>query len=81
MSKRIRLAVTAINGRIIAGHENSKSDAITEGSRQDVTSDFMKALIDKAEYHGGAFDIAGGGDHWDVIVTKRSGSGENEGKK
>lgn len=72
MSKRIRLGVTAINGRIIAGYENSKATEITEGSRQDVTSDFMKALIDKAEFHGGSFDIAGGGEQWDVTVTKRT---------
>ena len=72
MSKKIRLAVTALGGRVVAGHENAKGTEITEGSRQDVTSDFMKALIDKAEFHGGKFDIAGGGDHWDVTVTKRS---------
>lgn len=71
MSKKIRLAVTALTGRIIAGHENAHGTEITEGSRQDVTSDFMKALIDKAEYHGGEFDISGGGELWDVKVTKR----------
>ncbi|OZY45843.1 DUF7446 family protein [Pseudomonas lundensis] len=72
MSKKIRLAVTALGGRVMAGNENAKGTEITEGSRQDVTSDFMKALIDKAEFHGGKFDISGGGDHWDVTVTKRS---------
>jgi hypothetical protein len=56
MSKRIRLAVTAINGRVIAGFENAKGTQITEGSRQDVTSDFMKALIDKGEHHDGEFE-------------------------
>ncbi len=71
MSKTIRLGVTALTGRIIAGFENAKGTEITEGSRQDVTSDFMKALIDKAEYHGGEFDISGGGEFWDVKVSKR----------
>lgn len=71
MSKRIRLGVTAIDGRIIAGHENAKATDITEGSRQDVTSDFMKALIDKAEHHGGEFNIGGGGERWNVTVTKQ----------
>ncbi|MBD1602276.1 DUF7446 family protein [Pseudomonas typographi] len=70
MSKRIRLGVTALNGRIIAGFENATGTQITEGSRQDVTSDFMKALIDKAEHHGGTFEIAGAGEKWDVIVKK-----------
>ncbi|RJX83459.1 hypothetical protein [Pseudomonas sp. LS-2] len=71
MSKKIRLAVTALTGRVIAGHENARGTEITEGSRQDVTSDFMKALIDKAEYHGGKFEIGGGGEFWDVTVIKR----------
>lgn len=71
MTKPIRLAVTALTGRIVAGRQNAKGTDLTEGSRQDVTSDFMKALIDKADYHGGKFDIEGGGDHWDVVVTKR----------
>jgi hypothetical protein len=71
MSKKIRLAVTAIDGRIIAGYENAKRTEITEGSRQDVTSDFMKALIDKGEHHDGEFEIGGGGEMWDVTVTKR----------
>ncbi len=71
MSKKIRLGVTAINGRVIAGYENAKGSEITEGSRQDVTSDFMKALIDKAEHHNGKFEIGGGGEMWDVTVTKR----------
>lgn len=71
MSKTIRLAVTALAGRIVAGFENAKGTEITEGSRQDVTSDFMKAVIDKAEWHGGSFDITGGGESWEVTVTKR----------
>jgi hypothetical protein len=71
MSKKIRLNVTALTGEVIAGFENAKGDSITEGSRQKVTSDFMKALIYKAEYHGGAFDIHGNGEVWDVLVTKR----------
>lgn len=70
MAKRIRLAVTALTGSVIAGIESIKGNAITEGSRQDVTSDFMKALIDKADYHGGAFDITGADQKWQVTVSK-----------
>lgn len=68
--KRIRLAVTALTGRIVAGFQNAKGDNITEGSRQDLTSDFMKALIDKAEYHGGSFEIKGDSQKWNVTVEK-----------
>ncbi len=31
----------------------------------------MGTRIEKAEYHGGAFEINGGDDVWDVTVTKR----------
>ena len=68
--KQIRMQVTALTGRVMAGHPDSKGKNLTEGSRQDVTSDFMKALIDKAEYHGGAFDIEGADQKWQVTVTK-----------
>lgn len=68
--KQIRMQVTALNGRIVAGYANSKGTNLTEGSRQDVTSDFMKALIDKAEHHGGTFEIAGADRKWDVIVKE-----------
>jgi len=66
--KKIRIAVTALTGRIVAGSETAKGNEITEGSRQDVTSDFMKAVIDKAEYHGGSFVIEGGDQKWEVTV-------------
>lgn len=68
--KTIRLAVTALAGRVIAGIESVKGNAITEGSSQDVTSDFMKSLIDKAEWHGGSFEIEGAGRKWVATVTE-----------
>lgn len=71
MSNQIRLAVTALGGRVMAGKANSKGTELLPASRQDVTSDFMKALIDKASYHKGSFDIVSGDDKWDVTVTKR----------
>lgn len=70
MTKKIRLAVTALTGRVIAGTQNAKGTDITEGSRQDVTSDFMKSIIDKAEYHGGSFVIEGDARKWNVIVEE-----------
>lgn len=68
--KPIRIAVTALTGRVVAGKETADGKGITEGSRQDVTSDFMKAVIDKADYHGGYFVIEGGGQKWRVTVDK-----------
>lgn len=70
MKPRIRLFVTALAGRVVAGHQNSKGTDITDGSRQDVTSDFMRAVIDKSEYHGGTFVIEGDARKWNVIVEE-----------
>lgn len=66
--KKIRIAVTALGGRVMAGRENSKGDGLT--GREDVTSDFMKAVIDKADFHGGSFEIQGGDRKWSVTVTE-----------
>jgi hypothetical protein len=68
--KPIRMQMTALNGRMMAGHPNAAGTYITTGSRQDITSDFMKCLIQKAEFHGGGFDIEGDGEKWKVTVTK-----------
>jgi len=67
---RIRLAVTALTGTIMAGKANAAGTELLSSSRQDVTSDFMKALIQKADYHGGEFVIRGEGEQWDVSVKK-----------
>lgn len=69
--KQIRMQTTALTGRVLAGHPNAKGNYLTEGSRQDVTSDFMKCLIEKSEFHGGQFDIVSGEDKWVVTVTKQ----------
>lgn len=68
--KDIRLQLTALGGRVMAGHPNKAGTQITLGSRQDVTSDFMKCLIEKASHEGGGFEIHGAGRTWEVIVTE-----------
>ncbi|BAP80956.1 hypothetical protein MT1_3781 [Pseudomonas sp. MT-1] len=70
--KPIRMQVTALGGRIMAGHTNKAGTQLTEGSRQDVTSDFMKCLLQKAEHHGGGFEILGDGKSWDVTIRELS---------
>ncbi|MDF3863511.1 hypothetical protein P3W53_03495 [Pseudomonas denitrificans (nom. rej.)] len=52
----IRIACTGIGGRIKAGRPNKSGTAFT-GDPQDVTSDVLKAVIDKLKHHGGSFDI------------------------
>ncbi len=68
MSKPTRLAVTALTGSVMAGKANAKGDGLL--NRQDVTSDFMKAVIDKADFHGGSFIIRGDGKQWEVTVKQ-----------
>lgn len=71
MTKRI--ATSPLTGRIHQGRVNAEGTAFV-GEKQDVTSDVLKAVIDKAEFHGGSFEIASGDfQHvWDVTVSKRS---------
>lgn len=71
MAKRI--ATSPLTGRVFMGRVNVAGTAFI-GEKQDVTSDVLKAVIDKAEFHGGTFEIASGdfSDVWDVSVTKRA---------
>ena len=66
-----RIATSAFTGRIFSGRV-SKDGKSFVGEKRDVTSDVLCAIIEKAEFHGGSFDIEGGGQTWDVTVTKRS---------
>jgi len=42
------------------------------GEKQDITSDVLRAVIEKAEFHGGTFEIEGGGVKYTVTVKKES---------
>lgn len=64
-----RIATSALTGRIFEGKVDSKGLHFV-GQKKDVTSDVLKAVIDKAEYHGGSFDIEGGNQKWVVTVTE-----------
>jgi len=54
----------------VAGYANKAGTQITLASRQDVTSDFMKCLVEKAEHEGGGFEIHGAGRTWEITVTE-----------
>lgn len=66
-----RIATAALTGRIYMGRTNKAGNAFS-GQKKDVTSDVLKAVIDKAEYHGGTFEIEGGTEKWSVTVTKQA---------
>ena len=64
-----RLACSPLTGTIFLGTVNKYGTAFI-GAKADVTSDFLRAVIEKAEYHGGQFDIQAGNEKWIVTVTK-----------
>lgn len=69
-----RIACSPLTGRIHAGRVNKEGTAFV-GEKRDVTSDVLRAVIEKGAFHGGTFDIEGDGRHWDVVVTERMGAG------
>ncbi len=62
------IATSPLTGRIFSGRVNKNFTAFI-GEKKDVTSEVLKAIIDKAEYHGGEFDIEGDGQKWTVTVV------------
>ena len=63
------IAVSPLSGRIYQGRVNKAGTAFV-GQKKDVTSDVLRAVIEKAEYHGGSFEIEGGGEKYTVTVIK-----------
>lgn len=64
------IAVSPLSGRIYSGRVNKEGTAFV-GEKKDVTSEVLNALLDKAAYHGGSFEIEGGGQAWTVTVASR----------
>ena len=61
------IATSQLTGRIFSGRINKAGNAFV-GEKKDVTSEVLKAIIDKAEFHGGEFEIEGAGKKWTVNV-------------
>lgn len=66
-----KIACSPLTGRIHMGRVNKAGNAFT-GEKKDVTSDVLCAVIEKADFHGGTFEIEGGGQKWTVTVTKET---------
>ena len=66
----IMIAVSPLTGRVYSGRVNKTKDAFI-GKKIDVTSEVLRVILEKAEFHGGEFDIqSSDGTHWIVIVKK-----------
>lgn len=66
-----RIACSPLTGRIHMGRVNKQGTAFV-GEKKDVTSDVLCSVIEKAQFHGGSFDIEGGGQKWVVTVAKEA---------
>ena len=64
-----RLACSPLTGTIFLGTVDKNGNAFV-GAKADMTNDFLRTLIEKADYHGGQFDIQAGNEKWVVTVTK-----------
>lgn len=65
-----RIGVSPLTGRVFRGRVNKAGNAFV-GEKQDITSDVLRAVVEKADFHGGSFEIEGGTDKWTVTVTKQ----------
>ena len=70
-----RIACSPLTGRIHSG-QVSRDGTHFVGQKRDVTSDVLGALIEKAEYHGGTFEIEACGKKWTVTVAAAGEGGE-----
>ena len=64
------IGTSPLTGRIGMGRVNKSGNAFV-GEKTDVTSQVLQAVIEKAKFHGGQFDIEGGGRKWLVTVTEK----------
>lgn len=52
------IGVSPLTGTVYSGRVNAKGN-LWVGKKTDITSDFLRCLIEKAIFHGGTFEIRG----------------------
>jgi len=67
----MHIGTSPLTGRIFRGRVNAERNAFV-GKKQDVTSDVLRAVIEKADFHGGEFEVTAGDEKWVVTVKKET---------
>lgn len=76
-----RIACSPLSGHIHIGRVNKDGTAFT-GPKREITSDVLGAVIDKAKFHGGSFDVQdSNGNRWVVTVEKLAAQQTQGGEK
>lgn len=63
------IGVSPLTGDIFQGRVNKAGNAFI-GEKKDVTSQILRVIIEKADFHGGEFEIRSGENRWTVNVKK-----------
>lgn len=66
------IAVSPLTGTVYSGKVSQKTD-MWVGKKTDVTSDFLRCVIDKANFHGGCFEIRGSSGTVHVVTVVLEG--------
>jgi hypothetical protein len=67
----MHIGVSPLTGDVFQGKLNKAGNAFLDG-KKDITSQFLRAIIEKSQFHGGEFDIQGGNKLWQVTVVEKA---------
>ena len=69
------IGVSPLTGTVFQGRLNKARDAFV-GEKKDITGQILRVIIEKAEFHGGEFDIVAGDRKWTVTVKEEPKSSQ-----
>lgn len=71
----MNIGVSPLTGTVYSGRVD-KTGKMWVGKNTDITSDFLRCVLEKADFHGRSFDIRGGGKVYTVTVTESEMKGK-----
>jgi hypothetical protein len=63
------IGVSPLTGHIFQGKLNKAGNSFTD-SKKDITNQVLRVIIEKADFHGGEFEVRGGDRLWTVTVKE-----------